>query len=165
MQRTLAKIIGREAQADGVPMERPSAECADAINADPVSTIFNRLPDVVAVKRSLFEKPEAALRQVVRPVMNVEVFKAAFASGLDQNRVRARRGQLFDHKAAGRAGADDAHVVDFLFSYLHALSMPEYRLTIAHCALPIAHWSAGRRIEERPLCETMWNGKLAIGLP
>src|SRR5262249_16157380 len=132
VERPLAEIVGREPQADGVPMKSSPAERADAIDADPVPPILDRLPDVVAVKRSLFEKPEAALRQIVRPIVNVEVFKAAFASGLDQDSVRAGGGQLFDHKAAGRAGANDAHVVDLLFRYLHAQSVSEYRLAIAN---------------------------------
>src|SRR5262245_10687409 len=118
-------------------MKPAPAYRADAIDADPVSAILNRLPDVVAVKRGLFEKPEASLRQVVRPVVDVKVFKAAFASGFDQYRVGARRGQLFDHKVAGGPGSDDAHHVDLLFSYLHAPSVLKYRLTIAHCALHI----------------------------
>src|SRR5262245_59363337 len=122
VKRALAKIVGREPQADGVPMKRAPAERADAIDADPVSAILNRIPDVVTVKRCLFEKPESALRQIVRPVVNVQVFEATFASGLDQDCVSAGGGQLFDHKAAGRAGADDTHVVDLLFSYLHARS-------------------------------------------
>src|SRR5262245_24640387 len=120
VKRALAKIVGREPQADGVPMKRAPAERADAIDADPVSAILDRPPDVVAVKRSLFEKPESAFRQIVRPVVNVQVFKAAFASGLDQDRVGAGCGQFFGHKASGRAGADDERVVDLLFSYLHA---------------------------------------------
>src|SRR5262245_1622870 len=72
-QRTLAKIISRKPQADRVPVKCAPAERADAINADSVSAIFDRIPDVVAIKRGLFEQPETALRQIVRPVVNVEV--------------------------------------------------------------------------------------------
>src|SRR5262245_51942067 len=122
VKRALAKIVGRKPQADGVPMKRAPAERADAVDADPVPAILNRVPDVVAVKRSLFEKPEAALGQIVRPVVYVEVFKAAFVSGLNQDWGGAGGSQRFDHKAAGRAGADDERVVDLLFSYLHARS-------------------------------------------
>src|SRR5215475_9422629 len=112
-------------------MKRAPAERADAIDADTVSAILNRAPDVVAVKRCLFEKPEAALRQIVRPVVNVQVFKAAFVSGLDQDCVGAGGGQFFDHKAAGRAGADDTHVVDLLFSDVHfALRLSRYLLSL-----------------------------------
>src|SRR5215510_5464018 len=131
VKRALAKIVGREPQADCVPMKRAPAERANAIDADPVSAILNRLPDVVAVKRSLFEKPEAALRQIVRPVVNVQVFKATFASGLDQDSVRPGGGQFFDHKAAGGPGADDEHVVDLLSSGIHfALRFSRYFLSL-----------------------------------
>ncbi|MCG3163042.1 MAG: hypothetical protein JMDDDDMK_04420 [Acidobacteria bacterium] len=128
VERAFAEIVSRKTQGHRVPVKRAPAECANAVNADAVAAIFNRVSDVVAVKRSLFEKPEAALRQIVGPIVNVEVFQPAFASGFDQDRVSASGGQLFDHEAASRAGADDAHVVDFLPGELHKMAFP----VIAH---------------------------------
>src|SRR5262245_39541666 len=127
VQRALAEVIGGKTETDRVPVERAPAERPDAVNADAVASILDGVSDVVAVKRSLFEKSESALRQIVRPVVNVEVFKAAFISGFYQDRVGARRGQFFDHETAGRAGADDAYVIDLLFSDVHfALRLSRY---------------------------------------
>src|SRR5215475_4247083 len=100
-------------------MKSAPAECADAVNADSGAAILDRVRNVVTVERGLFKKPEASLRQIVGPGMNVEVFEVGFASGLDQDRVRPGRGQFFDHKSASGARADDAYVVDFLLGNLH----------------------------------------------
>src|SRR5262249_50117854 len=134
-ERTLVKIVSRKPQADGVPVERAPSERANAVNANVVAPILNRIPDVVTVKRRLFEKPESAFGNIVRHVDILGFFTPVLVPVFYRDFTPARRCQLFDHKAAGGAGADNAHVVDLLFNYLHASSVLKYRLTIAHCSL------------------------------